>query len=123
MALVPLEERLQSKEKAWESERRELVLRAEESSRAAKTTEERSRELEKRKTEMEEERCVVVLVPTLLLLVVAGCLDFFFVCRRGAGAGADSRFLRLCCLGLCQRQRRVKECFGRLWRTVRLATP
>ena len=56
MALVPLEERLQSKEKAWESERRELVIRAEESLRIVKSAEERSRELEKRKSEMEEER-------------------------------------------------------------------
>eukprot|EP00904_Undaria_pinnatifida_P001799 jgi/Undpi1/1161/HiC_scaffold_10.g04623.m1 len=56
MALVPLEERLQSKEKAWESERRELVIRAEESLRVVKSAEERSRELEKRKSDMEEER-------------------------------------------------------------------
>lgn len=56
MALVPLEERLQSKERAWESERRELVIKSEDSLRTVKTVEERCRELEKRKTEMEEDR-------------------------------------------------------------------
>lgn len=56
MALVPLEERLQSKENAWESERRDLVIRAEESVRNVKAAEERARDLEKRRSEMEQER-------------------------------------------------------------------
>lgn len=56
MALVPLEERLHSKERAWEAERRELVVRADDSLRSVRVAEERCRELEKRRSEMEEER-------------------------------------------------------------------
>lgn len=56
LALVPLEERLQAKERAWEAERRELQLRSEASLRSAKVAEDRCREVERRKSEMEEER-------------------------------------------------------------------
>lgn len=56
MALVPMEERLKSREKAWEAERRDLQAKAEDNARLAKIAEERSRELEKRKSEMTEER-------------------------------------------------------------------
>lgn len=53
---MPLEERLQAKERAWESERRELLLRSETSLRGAKAAEDRCREVERSKSEMEEER-------------------------------------------------------------------
>lgn len=56
MALVPLEERLQAKERAWEVERRELTIKAEEGQKHVRVAEDRCRELEKRKSEMEEER-------------------------------------------------------------------
>lgn len=56
MALVPLEERLQSKERAWEAERRDLVTRAEDSIRSMKAEGQERREIEKRVSEMEEER-------------------------------------------------------------------
>eukprot|EP00752_Nemacystus_decipiens_P007271 g6508.t2 len=56
LALVPLEERLQAKERAWEAERRELLLRSEAGLRSAKVAEDRCREVERSKSEMEEER-------------------------------------------------------------------
>ncbi|CAM9263839.1 unnamed protein product [Ectocarpus sp. 13 AM-2016] len=56
LALAPLEERLQAKERAWESERRELVSRSEANLRSARVAEDRCREVERRKSEMEEER-------------------------------------------------------------------
>lgn len=56
MALVPLEERLQDKENAWEAERRELTIKVEERQKHVRVAEERCRELEKRRSEMEEER-------------------------------------------------------------------
>lgn len=56
LALAPLEERLQAKERAWNSERRELMVRSEASLRSTKVAEDRCRELERRKSEMEEER-------------------------------------------------------------------
>lgn len=56
MALVPMEERLKSKEQAWDVERKELELKAEEGLRTMRGAEERCRELEKKKTEMAEER-------------------------------------------------------------------
>lgn len=56
MALVPMEERLKSREKAWEAERRDLQAKAEDNARLVKIAEERCRELEKRKSEMTEER-------------------------------------------------------------------
>lgn len=57
MALVPMEERLKSKEKAWEAERRDLQTKIDESGRLVKIADERCRELDKRKSEMTEERC------------------------------------------------------------------
>lgn len=56
MALVPMEERLKSREKAWEAERRDLEGKAEESARVMGTIKERCRDLEKSKLEMTEER-------------------------------------------------------------------
>ncbi|CAB1112286.1 unnamed protein product [Ectocarpus sp. CCAP 1310/34] len=56
LALAPLEERLQAKERAWESERRELVSRSEANLRRMRVAEDRCREVERRKSEMEEER-------------------------------------------------------------------
>ncbi|CAM9103239.1 unnamed protein product, partial [Scytosiphon promiscuus] len=56
LALAPLEERLQAKERAWNSERRELMVRSEANLRSTRVAEDRCRELERRKSEMEEER-------------------------------------------------------------------
>lgn len=60
MALVPLDERLKTKEKVWEAERGELVLKVEEGQRSVETAEGCCRELEIRMSEMEEERYVIV---------------------------------------------------------------
>lgn len=57
MALVPMEERLASKEKAWEVERRELTAKSLDVSRHLKVAEDRCQDLEKKKKQMEEERC------------------------------------------------------------------
>lgn len=59
MALVPLDERLKTKERVWEAERGELVSKVEEGQRSVEAAEAYCRELEKRRSEMEEERCVI----------------------------------------------------------------
>ncbi|CAN0442547.1 unnamed protein product [Ascophyllum nodosum] len=56
MALVPLEARLESKERAWREERNELIFKVEENQRSLGVVEERCRELEKRRSDMEQER-------------------------------------------------------------------
>lgn len=57
MALIPMEERLASKEKAWEAERRDLTAKWTDISRNLKVAEERSQDLDKKTSQMEEERC------------------------------------------------------------------
>lgn len=69
MALVPMEERLASKEKAWAGERRELTAKAEDGVRNLKAAEERCRELEKRKSEMEEARSVCACVSVCAIML------------------------------------------------------
>ena len=59
MALVPLEARLESKERAWREERNGLIFKVEENQRSLGVVEERCRELEKRRSDMEQERCAV----------------------------------------------------------------
>lgn len=56
MALVPLEQRLESKERAWDAERRELVVRSEEGAKALKAAEERCADLDRRRGEAAEGR-------------------------------------------------------------------
>ena len=59
MALVPLEARLESKERAWGEERNELIFKVGENQRSLGVVEERCRELEKRRSGMEHERRAV----------------------------------------------------------------
>ena len=59
MALVPLEARLESKERAWEAERKELLHKAEENHKSLKEAEGRCSELEKERSEIKEDRCAI----------------------------------------------------------------